>query len=261
MKHAMSAMIRKDFRSVTTNRRMFASLLIVPIVLTVVLPSILTATIHFTPNDSDLQEMLRLLPSAIQGENLEQVLLGLMYNYLLPVFFLLIPIMTASIMAASSFVGEKEKRTLETLLYSPLTLKEIFRSKVLACFLVSMLVSLISFAAMALVLEVELFFLTGAGILPGISWAVILLLVAPAVSLIAITLIVRRSAKAKSVEESQQGAVFLIIPIVLLIAGQFSGVMLINVWVLLGLGLLCAVVAGLLLKGAMGRFTYEKLLG
>ena len=123
-----------------------------------------------------------------------------------------------------------------------------------------MLVSLISFAAMLLVLETELFFLTGSGLFPGISWLVILLLVSPAISLIAITLIVRQSAKAKTVEESQQGAVFLIIPIVLLAIGQFTGVLMLSVWVLLGLGVLCALVAGLLLKRAMGNFTYEKLL-
>lgn len=204
--------------------------------------------------------MLSLLPESIQESSLEQLIHQMLLNYILPVFFLMIPIMTASIMAASSFVGEKEKRTLETLLYAPLTLKEIFRAKVLACFLVSMLVSLISFAAMLLVLETELFFLTGSGLFPGISWLVILLLVSPAISLIAITLIVRQSAKAKTVEESQQGAVFLIIPIVLLAIGQFTGVLMLSVWVLLGLGVLCALVAGLLLKRAMGNFTYEKLL-
>lgn len=260
MKHSMYAMIYKDFRGVVSNRRLFASLLIVPIVLTVLLPSIFVIAGHFTPDDPDLQQMLSLLPESIQESSLEQLIHQMLLNYILPVFFLMIPIMTASIMAASSFVGEKEKRTLETLFYAPLTLKEIFRAKVLACFLVSMLVSLISFAAMLLVLETELFFLTGSGLFPGISWLVILLLVSPAISLIAITLIVRQSAKAKTVEESQQGAVFLIIPVVLLAIGQFTGVLMLNVWVLLGLGVLCALVAGLLLKRAMGNFTYEKLL-
>ncbi|HIU42337.1 MAG TPA: ABC transporter permease [Candidatus Egerieicola faecale] len=260
MKHSMYAMIYKDFRGVVSNRRLFASLLIVPIVLTVLLPSIFVIAGHFTPDDPDLQQMLSLLPESMQENSLEQLIHQMLLNYILPVFFLMIPIMTASIMAASSFVGEKEKRTLETLLYAPLTLKEIFRAKVLACFLVSMLVSLISFAAMLLVLETELFFLTGSGLFPGISWLVILLLVSPAISLIAITLIVRQSAKAKTVEESQQGAVFLIIPIVLLAIGQFTGVLMLSVWVLLGLGVLCALVAGLLLKRAMGNFTYEKLL-
>lgn len=260
MKRSMYAMIHKDFRGVVSNRRLFASLLIVPIVLTVLLPSIFVIAGHFTPDDPDLQQMLSLLPESIQESSLEQLIHQMLLNYILPVFFLMIPIMTASIMAASSFVGEKEKRTLETLLYAPLTLKEIFRAKVLACFLVSMLVSLISFATMLLVLETELFFLTGSGLLPGISWLVILLLVSPAISLIAITLIVRQSAKAKTVEESQQGAVFLIIPVVLLAIGQFTGVLMLSVWVLLGLGVLCALVAGLLLKRAMGSFTYEKLL-
>lgn len=260
MKHSMYAMIYKDFRGVVSNRRLFASLLIVPIVLTVLLPSIFVIAGHFTPDDPDLQQMLSLLPESMQENSLEQLIHRMLLNYILPVFFLMIPIMTASIMAASSFVGEKEKRTLETLLYAPLTLKDIFRAKVLACFLVSMLVSLISFAAMLLVLETELFFLTGSGLLPGMSWLVILLLVSPAISLIAITLIVRQSAKAKTVEESQQGAVFLIIPVVLLAIGQFTGVLMLSVWVLLGLGVLCALVAGLLLKRAMGNFTYEKLL-
>lgn len=168
--------------------------------------------------------------------------------------------MTASIMAASAFVGEKERHTLETLLYCPLTLKQIFQAKVLSAFLLSMLVSFISFCSMLLVLEAELFFLMGQFILPSVNWVIIMLLVSPAISLIAVTLIVKGSAKAKSVEESQQAAVYLIIPILLLIVGQFSGILLLNLWILLGLGGLCVVLAGLLLKKSMGRFTYEMLL-
>ena len=109
-------------------------------------------------------------------------------------------------------------------------------------------------------MELEIFFLMGSLLLPGANWLVVLLLVSPAVSLIAITLIVRRSAKAQSVEESQQSAVFLIIPIILLVAGQFTGILLLNIWILLGIGVICAFLAWLLLKNCMGRFTYEMLL-
>ena len=70
----------------------------------------------------------------------------------------------------------------------------------------------------------------------------------------------RNSARAQSVEESQQSAVFLIIPVLLLIVGQFSGVMLLNVWILLGLSILCAAAAWLLMQRALGKFTYEMLL-
>lgn len=260
MNRAMYAVMKKDFRGVISNRRLFLELLIVPLILTIVLPSIFVVAIHFAPDDPDILKMLELLPQGSRTGGVEMAVTGLILNYILPVFFLMIPIMTASIMAASSFVGEKEKHTLETLLYCPLSVKQIFQAKVLASFLFSMMVALISFAAMMIVLEMEAFFIMDRLIMPAAGWIVILCLLSPSISLITVTLIVRGSAKAQSVEESQQGAVFLIVPLILLVAGQFAGVMLLNVWILLGLGVLCALLAWVLLQKAVGRFTYEMLL-
>ena len=70
------------------------------------------------PDDPDIQKMLELLPMSLRSGNMELDLMGMILNYILPVFFLIIPVMAASIMSASAFVGEKEKHTLETLLYS-----------------------------------------------------------------------------------------------------------------------------------------------
>ena len=260
MNQAMIGIIKKNFRSITANRRLFVSLLVVPLCLIIVMPSIFMLTAHMAPIDSDLQAMLELVPQSSWSASPEQTLMDLVFNYILPVFFLIIPIMASSIMAASSFVGEKEKHTLETLLYAPLTLNQIFRSKVMASFLLSMLVSLLSFVSMILVVETEAFFLMGVLLIPKLNWLIILLLLSPGVSMIAVTLIVRVSAKAQSMEESQQSAVFLILPLVLLIAGQFSGVMLLSPLLLLALSLVCGVIAWLLLKKSMKRFSYELLL-
>ena len=150
--------------------------------------------------------------------------------------------------------------TLETLLYSPLSLKLLFQSKILAGFSVGMMVSYISFAAMMLILEIEMLFLTGNVLMPDISWLIILLFIAPAVSIVAIAVTVRGSAKAQTMEEVQQLAVFLIFPILALVIGQFTGVILVNSGLLLGLGIILAVFDVLLMKGAAGKFTYEKLL-
>ena len=260
MNKAIQAIIKKDFQSIASNRRLFTSLLVVPLVLTIFLPSVFVLTAYFAPDDPDIQTMLKLLPVSSGSDSTSLLLMDLIFNYILPVFFLVIPIMASSIMAASSFVGEKEKHTLETLLYSPLTLHQIFRSKVLASFLLSMLVSLFSFLAMTIVVEAEILFLFGSFLLPKINWLILLALLSPGVSLIAVTLIVRGSAKARTMEESQQGAVFLIMPVLLLIAGQFTGILLMSVWILLCLGLVCAILAWILLQKSMGRFTYEKLL-
>ena len=260
MNRAMLTIMKKDFYGITSNRRLFSEMLILPMILTVVLPSILICSVYFASDDPDILKLLELLPQGIATDNLELTIAGLIFNYILPTFFLMIPILTSSIMAASSFVGEKEKHTLETLLYCPLTLKQIFQAKVLACFLFSMLVSTLSFVVMVIVLELEVFFFFSNLLLPSVNWVVILCLFSPAISLIAVTLIVRGSAKARSVEESQQSAVFLILPVILFVSGQLAGVLLLNIWILLGLSMICMVLAWIFMRNALGRFTYEKLL-
>jgi len=249
-----AAIIKKDLRSVTSNKRLFSVLLIVPLILTVVLPLIFILTIHFTPDDmGDLQKMLDLLPSGKQLDTMSRTLIALILNSIMPIFFMITPIMASSVMAASSFVGEKEKRTLETLLYGPLSLKQIFISKVLASFILSMVVSFASFLIMLVVVETAITLTTGSVLIPDISWLVTMLVVSPAVSLLAITLIVDGSAKAQTMEESQQRAVFLIMPLLLLIVGQFTGVILINAWVLLGVGVVFTILALLSIKTQCGN--------
>lgn len=255
------AVTKKDIRGVTLNKQVFAVLLIVPLALTIVLPSIFVLVTAFAPDAaSDFQKILDMLPADNGARSQQQRIFGLILNNIMPVFFLMIPIMASSVMAASSFVGEKEKHTLETLLYSPLSLKQMFQAKILAGFSVGMMVSYISFAAMMLVLELEVFLLTGEAILPSSSWLAIMLLIAPAISLIAIAVTVRNSAKAQTIEEAQQRAVFLVFPILALLIGQFTGILLISAGLLWGVGAVLAALDVLLMRGAAGSFTYEKLL-
>lgn len=255
------AVTKKDIRGVTLNKQVFAVLLIVPLALVIVLPSIFVLVTAFAPDAaSDFQKILDMLPADNVARSQQQRIFGLILNNIMPVFFLMIPIMASSVMAASSFVGEKEKHTLETLLYSPLSLKQMFQAKILAGFSVGMMVSYISFAAMMLVLELEVFLLTGKAILPSSSWLAIMLLIAPAISLIAIAVTVRSSAKAQTIEEAQQRAVFLVFPILALLIGQFTGILLISAGLLWGVGAVLAALDLLLMRGAAGSFTYEKLL-
>jgi len=256
-----SALIKKDIRSVTSNKNLMMSLLIVPVFMAVVLPMIFLLIVGLSPiESSDFQDLLAILPEAMMGDDVRRSLIQLILNNIVPIFFLIIPIMTASIMAASSFVGEKEKRTLETLLYSPLSLRNIFSAKILAAFILSQFVSLTSFVAMMVVAQSTIWFIAGAVMLPGLNWLVLLLLVSPGISLVAISLIVRGSAKAKSMEESQQRSTFLILPILLLAIGQFTGVMMLSVGLLLGVGIACALAGFILLRRSSADFHYEQLL-
>lgn len=255
------AIAKKDIRGVLQNKRLAPALIVVPLVFALALPTMFILMIHFAPNElSDFETMINLLPISRQSLNLAQMVIDLIINNIMPIFFIIMPIMAASVMAASSFIGEKEKSTLETLLYCPLTLKQIFQAKIAASFFVSMLVTGVSFIVMILVVEIELHFTTGQLLIPSASWLVILLLITPSISLIAISLIVRGSAKAQSMEEAQQRSLFLLMPVFLLLISQFIGLSLISTQMFLVIGLVCALIAFLFLKDSMRRFTYEILL-
>jgi ABC-type Na+ efflux pump permease subunit len=261
------AIIKKDIMSLSANKNILVSLIVVPLVMTVVLPLIYISIILFIPLDSpDMLKLVQLLDlSGIDGantanSNLQAQLISFMLNNIIPLFFIIIPIMASSVMAANSFIGEKEKKTLETLLYCPLQLKQIFSAKILASFLLSMAVSVFSFAVMLVVIETLLLIVTDTMILPNINWVIIMFLISPSASVISVNLIVRGSAKAKSSEEAQQSSLFLILPIILLIVGQASGVMMAGIYVFSALGVVLALIAVLTLKGSFGKFKYETLL-
>lgn len=263
MSNQQKAIVMKDIRSIVANRRYFWMLTLFPLLFSIVFPSIFILTILLVPIDSaSVQQFAAILPDyqMMDAQKLIAELLNLIINNVLPLFFLMIPIMVSTVMAASSFVGEKEKRTLETLFYSPLSIKQIFQAKVYAAFTIGVVITYLSFLIMAIVVEIEIFIINGAFFLPSINWLLILLLFVPAIAMIAIILIVKGSAKSNSMEEAQQKAAFLILPLVLMLIGQFTGILLISSWMLLVLGLVLAAISFILIRNAMKGFTYEALL-
>ncbi|MDT2571847.1 ABC transporter permease subunit [Enterococcus raffinosus] len=257
------AVMSKDIRGITENKRYFSVLTILPLIFSVAFPAMMLLTVLLSPTDSSsFTEMARILPDfqKLNQEQLVYELLSLMVNNVIPIFFLIIPIMTASVMAASSFVGEKEKRTLETLFYSPLSIREIFQAKVYASFFVGILITYASFLLTVIVVEVVVYIFKGILLPFSLNWLWVMLLIVPAITIISIVLIVKGSAKSMTIEESQQKAAFLILPLALLLVGQFTGILVFGGWVVVSIGLVLLGIALLLLRYAMSGFTYERLL-
>ncbi len=69
-----------------------------------------------------------------------------------------------------------------------------------------------------------------------------------------------RLRKSADDRKAQQCAVFPVFPIIALIIGQFTGVIMVSAWIHLALGLVLTLLAAILLKGSVRKFTYELLL-
>lgn len=255
------AIVRKDLRGIWKTRMVRLTVILVPILLCFALPAFYLFLAWMVP-ETELEgtrELAAMLPAAAEGLSERQLMVVMISRLLGPMFFLMIPLMVSTASAACSFVGERENGTMETLLLAPVSLRQIFRAKVTACLLLSLiteLVSLLAFsavmAAASLLFEVPYYL--------DWSWAVLILLLSPGVTLFGVTFMVLISGRSKSSMEAMQTSGYLVLPVVLLFVGQLSGAFTLGPGLLLVLSLAVAAADAVLASLASRAFTPEKLL-
>jgi len=222
----------KDWREIRRNWQVVGPLVVVPMLITVMLPLviILIPTMMTIPGTSlnipvTMFENLPLeVKLEIAGMNISQQMVYVFALYFFAPFFLIIPIMASSVLASDSFAGEKDRKTIEALLATPLTDGELLLGKILVSFIPSMLVTILAFTVYTVAVDVAAFALFGGRILlPNLLWFVLIFCVTPAVSLAGIGITVIVSVRVKGFREAQQLSALLVLPIMLLIFSELGG--------------------------------------
>jgi ABC-2 type transport system permease protein len=229
------AIALKDLQEVRQNRMAWMPMLILPLIFCVILPALLIILPQATnmPLESmtkgkSLQELLASMPPALReqvsGLNEHQTLIVWMLGYIIAPMFLIMPIMVSSIIGSESFVGERERKTLEALLYTPATDHELFLGKVVAAVIPAVLVSWLSFAVYAVVLNLLGGPIVGRAWFPTPTWWPLMLWVTPAVSALGMIAAVLVSSRVRTFMEAYQTTGMLVLPVALLMIGQLAGV-------------------------------------
>lgn len=261
MKAMQKAMIFKDIKEVTGSKQMLIPMIIVPAVMMLILPLALIIGARYGISViNGLDYMVKALGQQFSGLNNSQLLFEIGLNYMFPVFFLLIPIMAGSIIAAGSFVGEKEHKTLESLFYTPISIRELFTAKVIGAAVPAYGVTLLSAVVFGVVINSGGWLYFGRLVFPGLKWLILIFWVSPAFTVLAITFMVLVSAKAKTFQEAQQTSILIILPVLLLLVGQMSGLFVLNEAILGGIGAVVFLLDYILMKTAASRFIPEKLI-
>ena len=196
----MRAVVVKDLTAVRRSKGVLMPMLMVPGLLLVVLPLLigLAARSNTAPN---VDGFLRSVPHSVARPILElpeaQQLVVLVNGYLLAPLFLIVPLMVASVLAADAFAGEKERKTLETLLHLPIADRDLFYAKVLGAFLPAVLVSWVGFVLFAIVVNTVAWPVMHRIFIPTRLWLVMIVWVAPAVAALGLGVMVRVSARAE----------------------------------------------------------------
>lgn len=257
---AIRAIIGKDLQVALRSKAVVVPMAIVPLIVVVVLPVVIAlvpaafqAAGTGLPADelADLARLVERAPVGLRQElaeyDLTQAAVVLALTYLFGPFYLIIPLMVSSVIAADSFAGEKERKTLEALLYSPTSDTELLVAKLLAAWLPGLAVGIGSFVLYGVIANLAGWQVVGRIFFPNAMWLVLAFWVGPGMAALGLGATVLVSARVNTFQEAYQAGSLVVLPVIVLLVGQVSGFFYLHVGFVLLLGLALWLAAGLLL--------------
>ena len=221
------ALLGKELADLRQNLAIFVPAMIVtcvailmPVFVAVIVPAVTGERLSESGDLEVALEMYRKDPSmrSLEPEAAIQVYV---FQYFL-VMLIVGPITSAMSIAASSVIAEKQARTLEPLLVTPITTFELLAAKLLGALLPSIAVTVVSLVLYLLVIG-----LTAANgvfaVLLGPRTLGVVFLLGPLAAMVALLLAICVSSRVNDARTAQQLGVFVILPIPALLLGQIFG--------------------------------------
>lgn len=231
--HHVFEIAMKDMKEAFSSLSIYGPMIGIPIFFAIVLPAF---TVYISQYAGQ-QLVLKILGGAAASVGISSYGLAkfafvkfFALSILGPIF-LTLPIITATVIAADSFAGEKERRTAESLLSTPATDGELLAGKTLASLIPAVTLTIaiyILYAAVTNYLSIGAF---GATIFPNIVWYM-MLANSPFLALTTIGLIVLISSRVKNIKEAQQISSLLVLPILVIPFLSTFNVATLNFWFL-----------------------------
>lgn len=264
--------VRKDLKVVGQNKGVVLPIaitvifmfVVVPVVL-ILLPSLVNIG-GLSANDSEkIQWLIARFPPALQSEfadlNVNQMVIVYFLVYMFAPLFMIIPLMVSSVIAADSFAGEKERKTMEALLYTPTTDRELFIGKLLSGWMAAVAVALVGFLLYVLTANLAGWSQMHRIFIPNTMWLVLIFWVMPALPGLGLGVMVLVSARAQGFQDANQMGGAVVLVVILLFYLQISGAMAFSALVLALVGLGIWLLDVLLIWLGNRIFRRSRLLG
>lgn len=264
------AIARKDLKEVRQNKAAWIPALALPLIFAIVLPILFTVLPQVMPVEDiqrelgDMETLLKNLPPTIQatfdGLKLEQMFVLYMTAFMLAPLFLIMPLMFSSVVGADSFVGERERKTMEGLLYSPATDMELFLGKVLAAVIPAILLSWLTYLVYITVVNVASYGLFERIWFPPPTWWPLTFWLTPAFALLGISATVLVSSRVRTFMEAYQLSGSLVVLVLALVVGQATGVLFLGIGTVMIVGTLIWIVDAILIYMSVRNFKRSSLI-
>jgi ABC-2 type transport system permease protein len=241
--------IDKEWAEVFKNRAVLLTVVIMPLVFTLLPLGMLTATRSTAGGDSaDIPaQFARACGSNVTPGDCMQIFL--MNEFLL--MYMIMPLAIPVAIAAYSIVGEKTTRSLEPLLATPTTTLELLVGKSLAA----------AIPAIAATWGCFLLFVAASsllGISPAVraylsspTWLAAIFGMGPLMAIAAVNLAVIVSSRVSDPRVAEQISAILIVPLMIVLFAQVAGIVVVNLsLVLVAIGVILLLDVGMILLGA-----------
>jgi ABC-2 type transport system permease protein len=260
----IAALMAKEFADLRHNPGVFwpailtASIsLVLPFVVAIVIPR---ATGEQLSSSSDFQIALEMYQAEAGARALdpEAAIQAWIFQQFLPLLALA-PIAGSMAVAAYSVIGEKQARTLEPLLATPITTFELLAAKVLGSLVPSLALTVICF--FLYVAGVAVFADRGAfGILLLPRSLAVMFLLGPLAALAALQLAVCVSSRVNDARSAQQIGALIILPLAGLLIAQLTGGVALTMPLIAAIAGVLAAFNVVLIKVGVGLFRRESIL-
>ena len=220
-----------------------SSLMVLPIVFGVFFPGVFLIFMRSEQAAIALGHVSFFMEQVVAVTNVpyENLVVAASYLVLMKILiplFLLIPVVVGATLAGSSFAGEKTEKTIEGILFTPLSARELVIGKIVASFFPSVLIAWITAFIYSIVVGILGYPLFGEWVFMDVSGFFMIVIMVPLVAFLAVAVVVEVSQKAKTMKAAQSISGLLVLPILAFIAGQAAGVILIG-WS--GILIMCAI--------------------
>lgn len=258
------SIVRRDLTAVRRSKAVVIPMLLVPTLLMIVLPLLVgyaarSASSGEVGASAFLNSVPRQLAEPIEALPPEAQLLTLILGYLLAPLFMIVPLMVSAVIAADAFAGEKERRTMETLLHLPVSDRDLFLAKLLTGMVPAITVSWGGFLAFSVVANSVAWGRVDGLLVPNRLWLVMIFWVAPAVAMLGLGVMVRVSARSRTSQEANQLGGAVILPLIFIAVGQSTGILLVSLSLALTIGAVIWAVALVLVWRGARHFSRDRI--
>lgn len=249
--HKVFVILRKEFSEIVQQRVLLFSILLPPL-LFVILPLIILERAGAGSRASSLT-----IPS-LGGLTIHEYTQGVV-GTLFSNVYLLLPMVVPSIVAAFSIIGEKNNRTLEPVLATPVRRWQLLAGKILSALLPAVIVTWISGG----IFIAELAIFTDVNVVSHVvtaGWLILFFACTPLLGLIAVAIMTAISSRVNDTRTAQQLSIWGFVPVAGLILGELSGQFELTVLVAVIATAILILLAILLTWGAAQLFQREAIL-